>query len=110
MANCLPKRKHCIQLAHSLGLVDELLTGMREETFTMEVTLNVLHVWRQKKSERATGKVLFDALVAMNKRDLALRFGEELLGQGEAKFISFCFACVRMCVSVTLIFLSHLVQ
>ena len=97
VANCLPKRKHCVQLAHSLGLADEFLNGMREETFTSEVTLNVLHVWKQKKSERATGKVLFDALIAMNKRDVALRFGEELLGQGEAKLFFLClrvYACV----------------
>ena len=98
VANCLPKRKHCVQLAHSLGLADEFLNGMREETFTSEVTLNVLHVWKQKKSERATGKVLFDALIAMNKRDVALRFGEELLGQGEAKLFFFVCVCTHVCV------------
>ena len=80
---------------------------MREETFTSEVTLNVLHVWKKKKSKRASGKVLFDALIAMNKRDVALRFGEELLGQGEAKLFVFVCVCTHVCVSVISKFLSH---
>ena len=88
VANCLPKRKHCIQLAESLGLGDGFLKELREGTFTDASTLNVLLVWRQRKKERATGKVLFNSLTAMNKQDVAVRFGEELLGRCESKLIS----------------------
>ena len=98
VAACLPKQKHCIQLADSLGLGDEFLNEVREGTFTSGA-LNVLHMWREKKREGATGKVLFDALTAMNKRHVALQFGEELLGQGEAKPICVC-VCVCVCALV----------
>ena len=82
--NCLPKRKHCIQLADRLGLGDEFSNEMKEGMSTSGA-LDVLRVWRQKKRERANGKVLFESLIAMNKRDIAVRFAAELLGRGKTR-------------------------
>ena len=44
---------------------------------------SVLFKWKQKKSHQATGKMLFDTLIAINKRDVAAAFAEHLIGEGE---------------------------
>ena len=61
---------------------------MEEQKLEGTSARGVLFKWKQKESHRATGKVLFDALIAINKRDVAAAFGEELLGRGESNLLS----------------------
>ena len=84
VASFLPKRKHCVQLARSLSLGETFVNQLSEGEFMASTAaLSVLLTWRREKSDGATGKALFDALAAINKRDVALRFAEGLLGRGK---------------------------
>ena len=82
------KLKHCIRLADKLGLPEEIKKRLGEQKLEGTSARGVLFKWKQKESHRATGKVLFDALIAINKRDVAAAFAEKLLGQGGNKLFS----------------------
>ena len=75
--------KHCLRLADQLGLSDEFRKRLEKEKLVGPAARSVLFKWKQKKSHQATGKMLFDALIAINKRDVAASFAEQLLGEGE---------------------------
>ena len=75
--------KHCLRLADQLGLSDEFRKRLEKERLDGTAARTVLFKWKQEKSHQATGKMLFDALIAINKRDVAAAFAEQLLGEGE---------------------------
>ena len=75
--------KHCLRLADQLGLSEEFRKRLDKERLDGTAARSVLFKWKQKKSHQATGKMLFDALIAINKRDVAAAFAEQLLGEGE---------------------------
>ena len=79
----LPKLKHSVRLATNLGLGEEFVERVKAHGFADDVVvLKVLFKWREKRSVEATGKVLFNALVATS-RDIALYFADCLLGEGK---------------------------
>ena len=83
IASYLPNLKHCIQLAERLGFPSDFVRRLREGRLGSTAARSILFKWKQKKSKQATGKVLFDALIAINRRDVAAGFAKELFGQGK---------------------------
>ena len=83
IADYLPKLKHCIRLAERLGFPSDYVKRLREGRLGGTAARSILFKWKQRKSKQATGKVLFAALIAINKRDVAAGFAKELLGQGK---------------------------
>ena len=88
IASYLPKVKHCLRLAKVLGFSKDIVERVQEKRF-MRTALQILCKWKQKKSSRATGRVLFEALITINKRDIAAAFSQELLGQGDRNCVFF---------------------
>ena len=79
----LPKLKHWVRLAENLGLREDFIMRVRAGRIADDVVaLKVLYKWREEKKSSATGRALFDALVATSKA-VALHFAERLLGEGE---------------------------
>ncbi len=83
IACCLPKLKHCVRLAERLGLSPDFVKRLREGRLRSTTALDILYKWRQERPKHAKGKALLDALIAINRRDVAACFAYELLGQGK---------------------------
>ena len=81
VANAIPDLWTCTQLAIALDIGNDRVRKVQQSVFTDQlVYTDVLCKWLEVKGEAATNAALYDALLTINRLDLAARFRQELLG------------------------------
>lgn len=84
IGHLLPCGDTCVQLAEELDLDVNFVEQVKGGLYSSNLAaLNVFCKWRQAKANAATGKVLFAALNAIGRQDVAACFAEQLTGEGE---------------------------
>lgn len=92
VANAMPDKWSCTKLAIALEIGEDAILKVQRSVFRDELAFDrVLMKWVQTKGSDATGRVLYNALLTIERADLAKRFDKELLGsQQKTGMLSEC--------------------